>query len=314
MLLENRLVERRSILRLVDENFRDHFPSDRELPGLEFFPLGEDSWSYRCGPLWISVRRDLDGHFPGAYEVSLLLSESGKDYVLAPLTGRNGRVVHRIADFPVVVFPYVESATTPPAPPTQEQLVLLTSRLAEVHAFEPPASRPVDVPVEDFRFPFENDLDKALQTALNGEAAGCGPYVGPLAERVDRCRDFLAALREEAARVADECAARWHGERPALTHGDPSLANVLFGKGVDIIDWGGAMWAPPERDWAALNRVFGTAPRSRPEFLRFYELRWHLAEIAEYAMRFTGPHTGDADDDAMWERLTRYLPEPGGAS
>lgn len=308
MLLENTLVERRSLLRLVEENFRNFLPDDRELPEIEFFPLGEDSWSYRCGPLWISVRRDLDGHFPAAYEVPLLLRESGKDYVLAPLPGRDGRIVHRVAGLPVVVFPYVERAVAAPTPPTTGQLGLLAARLREVHAFDPPASRAVGIPVEDFRLPFGNDLDKALQTALGGGAGECGPYGDRLADLVARRRDHLAALCEEAARVADRCTDLWRGERPALTHGDPSTTNVLFGRGVDIIDWGGAMWAPPERDWAALTRVFGTAPEGRAVFLRFYELRWVLAEIAEYAGRFTGPHTGDADDDAMWGRLTRYLP------
>ncbi|RST10945.1 aminoglycoside phosphotransferase family protein [Streptomyces sp. WAC05374] len=308
MLLENKLVDRRSLLRLVEENFQEYIPSGRELPEPEFFPLGEDSWSYRCGPLWISVRRDLDGHFPGAYEVALLLRESGKEYVLAPLPGRDGRVVHRIADLPVVVFPYVERATASAVPPTRAQLELLMRQLRDVHAFEPPAGRHVDVPTEDFRFPFENDLDKALEAALHGGAAECGPYGGRLADLVARRWDHLTALRDEAARVAARCTARWRGERPALTHGDPSTANVLFGHGVDIIDWGGAMWAPPERDWAALTRVFGAAPEGRSVFLRFYELRWTLAEIAEYAGRFTGPHTGDADDDAMWGRLARYLP------
>ncbi|MGA5096466.1 phosphotransferase [Streptomyces lavendulocolor] len=241
--------------------------------------------------------------------MSLLLRESGKDYVLAPLPGRDGRVVHRIADLPVVVFPYLERATAISRLPTPAQLDLLVRRLRDVHAFDPPASRSVGVPTEDFRFPFENDLDKALQAARNGGAAEYGPYGGRLTRLVVRRWDHVTALREEAASVAERCTSRWRGERPALTHGDPSLVNVLFdGDGVDIIDWGGAMWAPPERDWAALTRVFGTAPEGRALFLRFYELRWTLAEIAEYASRFTGPHAGDADDDAMWGRLTRYLP------
>ena len=44
--------------------------------------------------------------------------------------------------------------------------------------------------------------------------------------------------------------------------------------------------------------------------MRFYELRWILSEITEYAMRFVNEHAGDRDDDAMWRRLVQYLPEP----
>ncbi|GHF52211.1 hypothetical protein GCM10010218_37040 [Streptomyces mashuensis] len=311
MLLENELVERRSLLRLVTDNFQEFLGAAGEAGELTFFPLGEDSWSYRYGPLWISVRRDLDGHFPGAYEAALRMRASGKEFVLAPLAGRDGRVVHTVTGFPVVVFPYVERATSAPLAPAAAQLDRLVRQLEEVHCFSSPAGLPAGVPVEDFRFPFETDLDKALQAALDGATAGCGPYGPQLAGLVARRRDHITALRQDAARTAEECAALWQGERPALTHGDPSPANVLFGTdGVDvgILDWGGTMWAPPERDWSALTRAFGLPPRGRPAFLRFYELRWVLAEIAEYAARFTGPHTGDADDRAMWERLTRYLP------
>ncbi|MFI9306712.1 phosphotransferase [Streptomyces triculaminicus] len=308
MLLENKLVERRSLLRLVAENFQDAGRGDGEAEEPEFFPLGEDSWSYRCGSLWISVRRDLDGHFPGAYEAAVLLREGGKDFVLAPLPGRDGRVVHDIAGFPVVVFPYVERAAAAPTVPDAAQLVVLVRQLEEVHRFAAPAGLSADVPVEDFRFPFESDLEKALQAALNDEIAGHGPYGRRLTALVTRRWDHLTALRRDAAHAADRCAARWQGERPALTHGDPSPSNVLFGPDVRILDWGGMMWAPPERDWSAVTRAFGTPPRGRAEFLRFYAQRWTLAEIAEYAARFSGPHTGDADDDAMWERLTRYLP------
>lgn len=308
MLLENKIVERRSLLRLVADHYQDFVHGVTESDELEFFPLGEDSWSYRYGPLWISVRRDLDGHFPGAYEAALLLRASGKKFVLAPLAGRNGRVVHDVAGFPVVVFPYLERATAAPVLPAATQLGTLIGQLAEVHHFSAPAAFSADVPVEDFRFPFEADLEKALQVALNDEIAGHGPYGRRLTELVTRRWEHLAALRRNAARAAERCAALWHGDRPALTHGDPSPANVLFGADVEILDWGGMMWAPPERDLSALTRAFGTPSSGRPEFVRFYELRWTLSEITEYAVRFSGPHTGDADDHAMWERLARYLP------
>nr|CAA07391.1 StrN [Streptomyces glaucescens]CAA55576.1 strN [Streptomyces glaucescens] len=308
MLLENELVDRRNLVRLVAEKFRDVVPIDETTHRLEFFPLGEDSWSYRYGPLWISVRRDLDGHFPGAYEAALLLRRAGKHFVLAPLAAGDGGVVHDLSGLPVVVFPYVERATARRVPPTPAQLDLLVARLTEVHGFATPGGLPAEVPVEDFGFPFEGDLEKALRTALEGDTDHLGPYGSRLTRLVTGCRDRVAELRREAARVAAECAARWEGEPPALTHGDPSPANVLFGDGVDILDWGSTMWAPPERDWAAVARAFGTAPDGRGLFLRFYELRWQLAEIAEYTARFAAPHTGDADDHAMWGRLLRYLP------
>lgn len=310
MLLENELVDHRKLLRLVAEEFHGAALGHGETDTLEFVPLGEDSWSYRCGSLWISVRRDLDGHFPGAYEAALLLRAGGKEFVLAPLAGRSGRVVYEVGGLPVVVFPYVERAALPSAnPPGDSHLATLVRQLREIHRFSTPAGLQAEVPVEDFQFPFEADLDKALQAALDGDASG-GPYSARLTALVTRRWDHLTALRRDAARTAERCADLWRGEPPALTHGDPSPANVLFGEDVLILDWGGLMWAPPERDWSAISRAFGTAPRGRAELLRFYEVRWTLAEIAEYAARFAGRHTGDADDEAMWGRLMRYLPAP----
>lgn len=309
MLLENKLVERRSLHRLVAENFQDVVHIEQGMDSMEFFPLGEDSWSYRYGALWISVRRDIGGHFPGAYEAALLLREPGKEFVLAPLAGRDGRVVYGLAGLPVVVFPYVErAAAAAPVTPSAAQLEVLIGRLKEVHGFSSPAELSAEVPTEEFCLPFESDLDKALCSALSAEARDLGPYGHRLTRLVSRRWHDLAALRREAAEAAARCTELWEGERPALTHGDPSPANVLFGAGVDILDWGGMMWAPPERDWAAVARAFGARPGGRAAFLRFYELRWQLAEIAEYAARFTAPHVGDADDHAMWRRLLRYLP------
>ncbi|MGV9883506.1 phosphotransferase [Streptomyces sp. NPDC003006] len=237
------------------------------------------------------------------------MNTAGKEFVLAPLPGRDGRVVHEVSGLPVVVFPYVErAAATPDVSPTSAQLDLLVRQLREVHRFSSPAELAAELPVEDFRFPFEADLDKALHIALDEETEGLGPYGRRLTELVGGRQEHLAALRREAAQVAARCAGLWDGEPPAMTHGDPSMANVLFGTGVDILDWGGAMWAPPERDWAAVTRAFGMLPDGREEFLRFYELRWQLAEIAEYVARFAAPHTGDADDHAMWGRLLHYLP------
>ncbi|MEU7146050.1 phosphotransferase [Nocardia sp. NPDC046473] len=298
MLVENQLVNREDLIRMMLGEFGS------ESGQLEFIPLGEDSWSYRYGKYWVSVRRDLGGHFPAAYEGAWLLRETGMEFILAPLRGRSGRIVHSVDGFPVVVFPYVDRLTHGGAGgATPAQLELLTRRVAEVHRCE----LPVGLPVEDFRLPFAEELEKALLTARSG--TDVGPMSRDLHRLIGARWDYLEAQRREFAEVAARCARICReGAKHALTHGDPSRANVLLGDDVVILDWGGLMWSPPERDWSALGRHFGVPPRGRAEMLRFYELRWTLAEVAEYTGRFVKPHTGDADDQAMWERLLRYVP------
>jgi len=93
-----------------------------------------------------------------------------------------------------------------------------------------------------------------------------------------------------------------------LTHGEPSGNNVLRDTAgrLYLIDWGNLAYGPPERDWNALAS-YGLELPTRPQFSRFYELRWILGEVAEYVARFAAPHTGNAEDDHKWDELRRYL-------
>lgn len=298
MLVENPSVNRGELAELISCKF------DGAGDSLEFVPLGEDSWSYRFGLLWVSVRRDFDGHHPGAYEAATEMRSRGMSFVISPLVGRDGRVVHHLRGLPVVVFPHVESARTASADSTDDGLAdQLITLLETVHR----ASVCARVPVEDFTVPFDGALAAALHRACDaGDPQG--PCSEKLAKLVARNWDYISQLRAATAEMAQACAAD-RGEL-MLTHGDPSPANVVPAEPVlSILDWGGLKWAPAERDWAAMRRDFGRSPRCAPHRLRFYELRWALSEITEYVTRFTRPHHGDPDDQAMWQRLGNYLPE-----
>lgn len=233
-----------------------------------------------------------------------MLREAGMDFVLAPLPGRDGQVVHTVDGFPVVVFPYLDHvATGGPAHADPGALADMVDRLIEVHQ----AELDLDLPEEDFLAPFEKELEAALRTAVAGDN-GAGPFSADLHQLVTGHWDRLTGQRAQFAELSEACVRHWeHGSARALTHGDPSQANVVLGPDLLILDWGGLMVSPPERDYAALSRAFGLPPRGRPEMLRFYELRWILAEVAEYTSRFVAPHTGDADDRAMWHRLLHYV-------
>ena len=304
MLVENKLVDRKNVFEMMIREFGGDTASRGSLGPLEFIPLGEDSWSYRCGEYWVSVRRDLGGHFPAAYESARLLRESGKEFILAPLRGKGGRVVHRVDGFPVVVFPYLERAARGDIGcPTTSQLEVMVRKLDELHR----CVLPVELPVEDFRLPFEEDLEKALRTAVSGDS-DVGRMSRDLHRLIIARWDHIAEQRRQIAEMAAACSEIWRDRSPrAITHGDPGRANVLLDGDVLILDWGGLMWSPPERDWSAISRSFGIALRGRAEMLRFYQLRWTLSEIAEYTTRFVELHTGDADDQAMWQRLVEHV-------
>lgn len=272
---------------------------------LEFVPIGEDSWCYRLGELWVSVRRDLRGHVPHAYEAAAVLRRSGLDFVLAPLRGRDGRVTRRVSGFPVVVFPYVPASPIEDSPPPRSEVDAVVDMLTRVHH----ANVPATVPTETYALPFEADVDRALELS-ECDALDTGLFGEPLRRLLRAHRAYLSELRAEFHELARTCAAA--KEPPVLTHGEPIPSNILrHGDDLLLADWGDAMWGPPERDWSHVIRTLGADPPCRPEFRRLYDVRWILSEVAEYAMALGTPHTGDADDHAMWRRLLRYLPESG---
>jgi len=273
---------------------------------LEFMPVGEDSWSYRLDDLWVSVRRDLRGHFPEAYETVSRLRELGNESLLAPLAGSDGKAVREVCGHPVVVFPYVLAApvAVPPGPGELDQVIAVLSRLHR--------SRPdTDPGVEDYALSFEDDLDRAVD-----QASATGPDSGPYSTRVRRLirrnHDRVASLRSELKDLAALCLAS--DEPRVLTHGEPHPGNILRpvdGGGLLLVDWTELRWGPPERDWYHVISSFGAGPRCRPEFFRYYEIRWWLSEFAEYATWFLGDHVDGEEEPGMWERMTCYFPEVG---
>lgn len=269
----------------------------------EFQPVGEDSWCYRVGELWVSVRRDLRGHCPRAYEAARALRRAGLDFVLAPLEGSDGRVVQAVDGLPLVVFPYRDVVPLDAGSALPGEVDQAVEMLDVVHG----VNLPVDLPVESFEIPFEDDLDRALAYA-SGKPSSSGPYSRRLHTLLRAHRHRIRSLRAELERLGRTCAA--DAAPPVPTHGEPLATNFLRDDGRLMLgDWGEAMWGPPERDWFHVVRTLGARPPCRRDFLRFYEIRWVLSEVAEYAAVLMAPHAGDADDAAMFDRLLGYIPE-----
>jgi spectinomycin phosphotransferase len=277
----------------------DEYDSEPLTP--TFVPAGGDSWCYRAGPWWVSVRRDRQGHFPANYEAARELRDAGYEFVLAPARGRSGRVVHSVGGRPVVVTEFVEARPNFRDGLTREQLQELSRAIDALHA----ARVSADVPSESFDLPFASELDQVLARAFDG-ADEAGPLGSDVSRLVRRNDSRIKEWREAIAYCQERCRAA-PGDL-VLTHGEPDPPNVIITPDGEmfLLDWGDLLRAPPERDALAL-RSLGIAAPSRPDVLRFYELRWILSEVAEYVGRFTSPHQGNAEDREKRGELARYL-------
>lgn len=295
MLLPDPSIDVASLAQLLATEF------DSEHLTLTFVPAGGDSWSYRAGPWWVSVRRDRQGHFPENYEAARELRDAGYEFVLAPVRGRSGRVVQTVSGRPVVVTEFVEARANYReglAPAHRQQL---SRALKELHS----ARVSADVRSEAFDLPFADELEGALARAAAGSDAA-GPLGSDVSDLVSRNAARIDDWREEIAVCQERCRAS-PGEL-VLTHGEPEPPNVLITPDDELLllDWGDLLRAPPERDALSL-RSLGIPQPARRDFLRFYELRWILSEVAEYVSRFTSPHEGNAEDLEKRGELARYL-------
>lgn len=95
----------------------------------------------------MSVRCDRVAHVPAAYEAAARLRAGGLDWVLAPLAGRSGRVVHSAGGRPVVVFPWLEGREPVPAEATPEQASAVVGMVERLHRTA------VEVPLPGSRSP-----------------------------------------------------------------------------------------------------------------------------------------------------------------
>jgi spectinomycin phosphotransferase len=266
-----------------------------------FVPAGGDSWSYRAGPWWVSVRRDRQGHFPANYEAARELRDAGYEFVLAPVRGRSGSVVHSVSGRPVVVTEFVEARANYREGLAPSHVAALVRAVEDLHS----ARVSADVRAESFDLPFADELEGALARAVAGRDSA-GPFADEVSDLVRRNSARIGDWREEIAVCQERCRAS-PGEL-VLTHGEPEPPNLIITPDDELLllDWGDLLRAPPERDALSL-RSLGIARPARRDALRFYELRWILSEVAEYVSRFTSSHVGDAEDREKRRELARYL-------
>ena len=248
-----------------------------------------------------------------AFGVARALRDSGLNWVVGPLPGLDGRVLHRLsARYSIAVFPYVEGSTTEEYACDAERSAVV-ALLAKLHQ----SSGPVEAVArrEAFRLPNRADLEAALRSV--DECWAGGPYS-------ERAR---ALLRQHARGVRRILADYDHLAHEALrdptgwtiTHGEPHSANVLRTKeGFRIIDWDTALFAPRERDLWMLFPLTGADSLAQQysdatghvvdaDSLRLYALWWDLCEIGIYLSEFRSAHRDTEDIRVAWRSLQHFV-------
>ena len=281
---------------------------------LEYLPVGFGSHHWEASDAlddrrFVTVDRltqarlgpDADAAFAAlerAFRTAALLRDTaGLEFVVGPLAGRGGSVAHRLGDYAVTVFPFLESRSTGAEP---DRVIEMLGRL---HAAT--GKLPENLPRrEDFSIPNRSSVLEALRDLDRPWTAG--PFGEPARELLRRAAESLAARLEaydELVRVVGATSESW-----VVTHGEPKSGNVIRDEsgGLFLVDWDTVELAPRERDLWMLVDSDADSDLDEPA-LRLYRNRWALADVAEFVHLFREPHEHTADTVIAWNALEGYL-------
>ncbi|GAA4689041.1 phosphotransferase [Nocardioides nanhaiensis] len=174
-------------------------------------------------------------------------------------------------------------------PMTDDQAESTARTLARLHRASPPRRLPT------WSTAVPSDLTGRLTTSLDDDASWRAGPLGTIARRLlAEHRDAVTADVEEHSRLLAEVEST--RERWVVTHGEPHRGNQIDTlQRTLLVDWESVRLAPPERDLRWLPDP--AAAGADPAVLRLVELEWRLDEVAQYALRFAGPHPGGPDDE-----------------
>ena len=226
-----------------------------------------------------------------AYAGALALRDSGLEFVLASLVSDSGTLTAPLANGALSCTPWLAGESE-----GELDVAWTAAALARLHAAAPPSGLPRWRPLVG--------PDFATRTSeLAGRVWGPGPYA-------DAARDAVRVRRSDLERWTrryHELAAIARGRPWVATHGEPHSDNqLLTAQGRLLVDWESLKLAPRELDLRILVDA-GADTDADPAMVELFDLEWRLAEISEYADRFSAPHAGGADDQVAFGGLLEEL-------
>ncbi len=270
------------------------------------------------------------------------LAAAGVAGVPAPLTTLDGRLWTDLDGAQLSVVPWLSGRTAAAGGLDAAQWRAFGALLAGVHRAEVPAALRALLPTEDYR-PVAAPAVRALGDRLRagpaaGDPAASDPAASDEVASDEVARELVAAWRSAADRIAGlPAAAEELGTalraRPAplvLCHGDAHAHNLLVaGGGLWLVDWDGAVLAPPERDLMFVvegvlaDALVGPAEQAGffagygrrevdPAHLAYYRCAWALEDLAGFAQEILDDPARTGAQRARALRFFRSLLTPTG--
>ncbi|GAB2655663.1 phosphotransferase family protein [Nocardia goodfellowii] len=231
-----------------------------------------------------------------AYAGAASLSDAGLQVVCPPLLARSGRFTVDVGAGVLSATPWLRGRSPSSAEAGEPSHVRqVVSALAALHASAPPAGLRSWTPQVGADFP-------DLLRARTAEPWTSGPLAESARNALAAHHDHIADWTHRYLELSETALAERDSWVP--THGEPHNDNqVVTADGLRLVDWESLALAP--RDYADLPAA--ALPHPDPAMVELFALDWRLAEIAEYARWFAGPHTGTDDDHTALQGLYEEL-------
>lgn len=262
---------------------------------------------------WLGDTRDRVFEGLGrSFDTAVALRDSGLGFVVAPILTASGETVRRIGQrYAVAFFPFVDGQPGVFGQNEAAERSAILGMLAELHAATPiVASLALTI---DLEIPGRRSLESALHDVDQTWSGG------PFSEGARQLLALQASHVAERLALADRLSAEVgkSSDRWVITHGEPHAGNVMrTPAGHVLIDWDTVALGPPERDlWMLLDDgaveigVYSAATDQQLDqaALRYFRLRWDLADIAAFTDLLRSPHHHNEDAARALDNLRGYL-------
>ena len=282
------------------------------LEQLNFVPVGEGSWCYwgqAQNDIFVRLVKDKD-------QISLtnslikLLASLGVPIPI-PLPDKSGQTVVKVANFGLVVYPYIPGLTLMKSDRTNQQVSSLRQAVGKMvghlHSLTREISNQIELPIENFT-KFQSEF--RLIISPRNPIYQADQIVKDLLSFINVRRCELTSLVQVAEQLGANLRSREFDY--VLCHGDIHEDNVLLSEkgNLYIIDWDGAILAPRERDlyffgsesYRGLNKdnlrgyFASSGPvETDPVLMDYYTIEWALQEVVDYGSRILSDSRFDLD-------------------
>jgi len=280
-----------------------------------FIPVGEESYTFLItlndGNQYFVKYCDKQNIIKFIDKVNALLLEfKSFDFVVPPIE-TDGQTSFNDENGKMSVYPYIEGSVISMGNEKFDKKLVdtLTEILASIHSVKPKVL--ADFPKENF----ENDYIQRLEQILTGKNNG----------KLDRKSVALLENNEKLIRSMiekqNQVASNYKQKRPelVLTHGDVTGLNIIVTNegNIKLVDWDGAMLAPPERD---LNFLFDNPNFSLDKYTQlsgnkhfdlqmkeYYGKQWALDSIIGNFESLVRGSKSKVDDSEYLVEIEEYL-------